>query len=60
MLDQSFGAIAPEGGGEGALADPWACPHCGSTDAIATRPMEDADLDELAGLADGRPHLRLV
>lgn len=53
MLDQAYAAIATEEDGESALADPWRCPSCGSTEALATRPLEDADLDE-------QPRLRLV
>lgn len=66
MLDTSYAAIATEANGEAALADPWSCPHCGSTEAIAARPLEDADLDEMALALDQleddrpRPPLRLV
>lgn len=53
MLDTSYAAIADEADGEAALSDPWTCPSCGCTESLAARPMEDADLDELATAARG-------
>lgn len=53
MLDTSYAAIATEEAGEAALSDDWCCPSCGSTEALAARPLEDTDLDE-------QPRLRLV
>lgn len=57
QLDQAYAAIATDQTGEAALSEPWSCPNCGGTEAVATRPLEDADLD-LFG--DDRPYLRIV
>ncbi len=48
QLDQRSAVIAPEQDGEAALAaEPWACPACGATEAIAARRMEPGDLGML-------------